>query len=159
MNLIVQIIGRLLRFGWSVLSFFVLPIFALQELSVFGSLKESGNTMKKMWGESIGATFSLRLINFLGIMILGIVVWVPSWMFIQIAHPHPVGPISALIWVVTVIVLFMLPFILLFPFTSAASTLFRTAAYLYTLNQPTGPFSTDFIKTSFIPLPEQPEKE
>jgi hypothetical protein len=64
-----RILIALLGFAWSVSTFFVVPIVAYENRSPWDAFKESIQMMKKLWGESLTASFSFGLIQF-GVLVL-----------------------------------------------------------------------------------------
>lgn len=143
-NLIAQLVAGFLQFAWNVLTFFVYPIFALKDLDAIASIEESGNTMKKMWGQSIGATFNISLISFLGFTVIVAPICLVS--FLVLSKPLFVGVCVVTILIAAIIVNLWI---------ATATTLFQTAAYLHTQGKQVGPFNTDFIQASFATTPSK----
>ena len=76
-------IGKLIAgaFGlvWGITTFFVVPIIAYENLGPINAFKRSASLMKQKWGESIGSTFSLGLIQFVGtLVIVGVAVLIAT---------------------------------------------------------------------------------
>ena len=67
-----KIITGLIGVVWSIATFFVVPVIAYENAGPLEAVKRSSQLMKQKWGESLGATFSFGLIQFLGILIAGI---------------------------------------------------------------------------------------
>ncbi len=65
-----KIISGVLGIVWGVTTFFVVPIIAYENLGPVAAFKRSGQMMKEKWGESLGATFSLGLIQFLAVLLV-----------------------------------------------------------------------------------------
>jgi len=61
-----QIVISLLGAGWSIASFFVIPILAHEDIGPIDSLKKSVLIMKDKWGEAFGANFSFGAFYILG---------------------------------------------------------------------------------------------
>lgn len=68
-----KILVALLGWAWGVSTFFVVPIVAYENRSPWDALKESIQMMKKLWGESLTASFSFGLIQFGAIIILFVI--------------------------------------------------------------------------------------
>ena len=68
-----KVITGIIGIVWSVATFFVVPILAYENLGPIDAVKRSTQMMKEKWGESIGANFSIGIIAFLGIAIVGVV--------------------------------------------------------------------------------------
>ncbi len=62
----------LLGFMWSVATFFVVPVIAYEDLGPINAFKRSSSLMKEKWGESLGGTFSFGLIQFVGMILVGL---------------------------------------------------------------------------------------
>jgi uncharacterized protein YneF (UPF0154 family) len=146
-NLIVSFIAGSLRFAWKVLTFFVIPIFALKDLGMIATIEESGNTMKKMWGESIGANFNIGLIAFASFFILVLAGCLPIYLFSGTVFHADLVTFYTLALIVIGIFLSLL--------FSTATTLFQTAAYLHSQGKSSGPFQAEFIQTSFETKPSK----
>ena len=67
-----KIITGIIGIVWSVATFFVVPIIAYENAGPLEAFKKSSAMMKQKWGESLGANFSFGLIQFLGIIIVGL---------------------------------------------------------------------------------------
>lgn len=157
-NIILSVVGSVLSFAWGVLTFFVIPIIALDNIGTIASIEKSGQTMKKMWGESAGAIFSIGIIGFLLLVVCGGIIWGGAYLLRDLWIPQPISHTQghivyaaseAFYFTIKIIVIAFLPFIIITPITSVARTLFKTAAYRFTQGKSTGPFAQDFIKTSF----------
>ena len=108
-----KIITGLIGIVWSVTTFFVVPVIAYENLGPLAAYKRSALMMKEKWGESLGATFSLGLVQFLAFLIAAI----------------PVLLIAVYISLFAGILLGVLTTILIFAIFSAAQTLFISAVY------------------------------
>jgi hypothetical protein len=65
-----KIITGLIGIVWSVATFFTVPILAYENGTPWQALKKSSQMMKEKWGESLGATFSFGLIQFVAFILL-----------------------------------------------------------------------------------------
>ncbi|MFT6765702.1 MAG: hypothetical protein ACJAZS_000587 [Alteromonas naphthalenivorans] len=147
-NLIASFVGGILNFAWNILTFFVIPIFALKDLSAIASIEESGNTVKKMWGEQLGGTASIGLVTLAALLSLGALAFLPIKLLKGTAflHHNPTM-LFAYFFALSIAGIFV---ILL---STTATTLFQTTAYLYSQDKTTGPFDAAFIETSFVQKP------
>src|SRR4051812_7907873 len=68
-RIIIGIIGIV----WNVATFFVVLIIAYEKGNAIHAFKRSAQLMNEKWGEKIGASFSFRLIQFLGILVTSVV--------------------------------------------------------------------------------------
>lgn len=59
-----KIIAGLIGIVWSIATFFTVPVLAYENVSPAQALKRSAKMMQEKWGESIGASFSFGLIQF-----------------------------------------------------------------------------------------------
>lgn len=78
-NIIAGIIGAV----WSIVTFFVVPVLAYEEVGPFEALKRSGKIIKEKWGESIGASFSFGILSLVAILIIA----VPLGFIFGMIHP------------------------------------------------------------------------
>lgn len=67
-----KIITGLIGVVWSIATFFVVPIIAYENAGPLEAFKRSSQLMRQKWGESLGANFSFGLIQFIGIIIVGL---------------------------------------------------------------------------------------
>lgn len=70
-NPIASVLVSLFSIGWSVMTFFVVPVLVFEDVSVASMFKRSGETFKDTWGETLGAGFGITLI--VGVIGLGLV--------------------------------------------------------------------------------------
>ncbi|MDZ7731232.1 MAG: DUF6159 family protein [Natrialbaceae archaeon] len=63
------ILGVLFAIGWSIMTFFIVPVIVFEDVSVGSMFSRSGSVFKDTWGETLGAGFGISLI----IMLIGIV--------------------------------------------------------------------------------------
>ena len=78
-----EAIGRfvvgLLGVAWSVTTYLVVPILAVEGLGPMAALKRSGSLLRRCWGEGLAGNFTMGLINFLlclpgiGLLVFGFV--------------------------------------------------------------------------------------
>src|SRR5205814_5907114 len=69
-GIIGKIITGLIGIVWSITTFFVVPVIAYENLGPIKAFKRSAALMKQKWGESLAATFSLGLIQFIALLIV-----------------------------------------------------------------------------------------
>lgn len=108
-----KIITGLIGVVWSIATFFVVPVIAYEKLGPLEAVKRSTQLMKQKWGESLGATFSFGLIQFVGILVAGLGLYLIGSIFDPIAG----------------IALAVLGVFLVFSIISAAETIFVSAIY------------------------------
>jgi hypothetical protein len=145
-----SLISELLHLAWAMLTFFVIPLIALEDKGILETIKLSGQTMQKTFGQNIGATFALQTANFLLLSIVSTVAWIIAGLLMLLISPAtPYNDTTIVLLIIILAIPLIIPFFLVTPFTSAASTIFKTACYHFTQGKPTGPFSKEMIKESF----------
>jgi hypothetical protein len=97
-----KLVVRLLGYAWAVVTYFVVPVVALEKLGPIDAVKRSTEVIKRTWGESLTGAVGLGLIGFLltlpGFVILGIGFWrvvqsrpEPDWTPMVLAGVFAVG--------------------------------------------------------------------
>ena len=132
-GLIGRIITGLLGIVWSIATFFVVPIIAYENLGPIAAFKRSVQLMKQKWGESLGATFSFGLIQFLAMIILAI----PCFFIGSMIHPFA----GIAIWLMGAFILSAI--------FSAAQTIFVSAVYHNITDEPVKHFNQQMIDGLF----------
>lgn len=61
-NPIAGLLGVLFAVGWSVTTFFVVPVLVFEEVSVTSMFSRSAATFRDTWGETLGAGFGVTLV-------------------------------------------------------------------------------------------------
>lgn len=61
-NPIARLLGALFAVGWSVTTFFVVPVIVFEEVSVTAMFSRSAATFRDTWGETLGAGFGVTLV-------------------------------------------------------------------------------------------------
>lgn len=112
----------LFSLGWSVLTFFIVPVLVLEEdTSPRLMFRRSRTIFTETWGESMTADFGISLIGFLvfvPILVVG------GWFILSTGHVWPLGLLIA-------------AFIALSVVTSTLGSVVRTHLYLYARDGPT----------------------
>jgi len=67
-----KIIAGVIGVVWSVMTFFVVPVLAYENVGPIEAVKRSSSIMKDKWGESIGASFSFGIIGFIATLIIAL---------------------------------------------------------------------------------------
>ncbi|MGB8468061.1 MAG: hypothetical protein WCE21_03575 [Candidatus Babeliales bacterium] len=131
--------------GWHYLSFFIYPVFAFEQKSMFESLKESVRLMKNYFGSISGAIFSFTALAKLApFILLGYVTLLGG--VIKLVERSSMKPTLELLDFKQFFLFFLLPtcaFILWFclEMITIAQTIAGTILYRYVHNQSTGIFS------------------
>ena len=58
-NPIASILRSLFALGWSIMTFFIVPVLVFEDVSTTEMFKQSGATFKDTWGETLGAGFGI----------------------------------------------------------------------------------------------------
>jgi hypothetical protein len=107
-----KILVGLLGMAWSILTFFVVPVIAYENVGPFKAIARSKDLIKQKWGEGLGAGFSFFLVNLAGFACVVLI----------FALGFLINPIVGFI-------LALLAFLLLSAIVSAARTIFVAAIY------------------------------
>ena len=132
-GLIGKIITGIIGIVWNIATFFVVPVIAYEGLGPIAAFKRSSQLMKQKWGESLGATFSFGLIQFLTMIVLIIPLFFIGNMI------HPIGGIALAIMGVFIIATIF----------SAAQTIFVSAVYHNINDEPVKHFNQQMIDGLF----------
>ena len=132
-GLIGKIITGIIGIVWNIATFFVVPVIAYEGLGPIAAFKRSSQLMKQKWGESLGATFSFGLIQFLAMIVLIIPLFFIGNMI------HPIGGIALAIMGVFIIATIF----------SAAQTIFVSAVYHNINDEPVKHFNQQMIDGLF----------
>ena len=129
-----KIITGLIGVVWSIATFFVVPVIAYENLGPIAAFKRSAQMMKQKWGESLGATFSFGLIQFIALLLAGIVFIILNALM---------GPIASL-------AIAMLLIFIIWAVMSAAQTIFVSAVYHNVNDEPVKHFTQQMIDDLFV---------
>src|SRR5688572_5566005 len=97
-----KIVVRMLGYGWAIVTYFVVPIVALEKLGPIDAVKRSTEIIKRTWGESLTGAIGLGALSFLlmlpGFFIIGFGFWrvvesrpTPDWTPMILAGIFAVG--------------------------------------------------------------------
>ncbi|NGM69506.1 hypothetical protein G6M89_10900 [Natronolimnobius sp. AArcel1] len=62
-NPVASLLGALFAVGWSIMTFFIVPVIVFEDVAVTSMFTRSGSTFKETWGETLGAGFGITLIT------------------------------------------------------------------------------------------------
>ncbi len=85
-NPVAAVLSSLFAFGWTILTFFIVPVIVFEDVSARSMFTRSGQTFRDTWGESIGAGFGVTIIQLL-MAIVGVVVAVVLALLIATVFP------------------------------------------------------------------------
>jgi hypothetical protein len=126
-------ISSLLGLGWSILTFFVVPVLIFENRGVFDTIQQSGRMMREKWGESITSTVSFGLFYFIGVLV-------------SITVFFLLLPVSAGLGLLLSLTIFLL----VGTISSAAQTVFIAAVYNHLVGAPTGNFDAETLDGVFM---------
>ena len=129
-----KIITGLIGIMWSIATFFVVPVIAYENLGPIGAFKRSAKLMKEKWGESLAATFSFGFIQIVGILIVGLTLFL----------------IGSLIHPVVGIALAILGAFIVVSIISAVQTIFISAVYHNVTDDLVTHFNKQLIDDLFV---------
>ena len=139
-------IGRfivgLLGVGWSIMTFFVIPVLVVEQKGPIAAIQRSIEVMKRTWGESLTARFGIGLITFL-LCLVGVV---PIGLGVMAMASQMVAVGIAL---VVVGILFILAVSLV---TSALNSIILAALYIYAAEgEIPRQFDSSILRSAFGP--------
>lgn len=137
-NIIGQVVISMIGMAWGLLTYFVVPVMILEDLSIVASVKQSTSLFRKTWGESIVGPGSISLI----FIIIGLVALLPLFLLLLFGN---VSLIMAgfTIYIILIVVLAII--------ASALQGVFNTALYIYakTGTVPSA-FRSDLVTNAFV---------
>ena len=128
-----KIITGIIGMVWGVATFFVVPVIAYENLGPVAAVKRSSQIMKEKWGESIGASFGIGIIQLAAMLI----VIVPAVLIGIFIYPLA-GIVLGILGVMSVLAIF-----------SAAQTIFVSAVYHNVTGDPVELFTQNFVDNLF----------
>jgi hypothetical protein len=128
-----KIIIGLVGIAWSIASFFVVPVLAYENMGPIDSFKRSAKMMKEKWGESLGGTFSLGLIQLVALIVVSVSLFL----------------LGAVYHVLAGVLLAILGAMLVFAVMSATQTIFISAVYHNITGDPVKEFNQQMIDNLF----------
>jgi hypothetical protein len=139
-RMILSAIASLIGAAWSIVSLFVVPALVFDNVGPFQAIKNSVDTLKKTWGESLIRHYGLGMAQFVFVFIGALVLLVPGILLIAVYWPVALGLIGFFILYIIIVSLLF----------GTADTIFNTALYMYAKTGKT-PFvySEDTMKGAF----------
>lgn len=128
-----KIITGLIGTVWNIVTFFVVPVIAYEDVNPFTAVKRSAQLMKDKWGESLAASFSFGLVQLVGIILVA----APLFFLGMIINPI-VGVALAIVGGFLVVSII-----------SAAQTIFISAVYHNITGDPVEHFDQQMIDGLF----------
>lgn len=136
-----QIVSALLGAAWSIMTYFVVPILVVERKGPFESLARSLAILKRTWGESLGANFSIN-------SVLGLIALVPIVLLVGLGVVGlQLGSVALAALAFGLLVVLMLGLSLV---STTLHTIILAALYVYA-SEGTVPeaFDGDLLETAF----------
>ncbi|MFC4406058.1 DUF6159 family protein [Haloarchaeobius iranensis] len=121
-NLVAEILASIVSVAWSILTYFVVPVIAFEDVSVVEAIRRSGDTFKQTWGETAGAHFGVGIVTFL--LMLPVVLVAALLVVGGVASGSGVG-VGLTLAVVAGL------FVCMYLFSTTLSSIAKTALYVY----------------------------
>jgi len=124
------VVGRVLELGWSLATFFIIPVIIFEDLDVLGSFKRSADLFRRRWGEEVTSNFSFGVL--FGLLAI------PGVMLLCVSRSSSVvGVVAAGLYLT-----------LLYIVSTALQGIFVVALYRFTTDGSTG-FNPRLIQSAF----------
>ena len=121
-NPVAAIMRSLFAVGWSIMTFFIVPVLVFEDVTATSMFKKSGTTFKETWGETLGAGFGIT-----GIVVgLGIVLVLGA-----IAVSAPVAAVFPGPGILLAVVLVALALVFTYLLSQTIWGIAKTALYVY----------------------------
>ena len=141
-QLVAALVGGLANMAWSVATFFVVPVIALEGLGPGGSLKRSLSVIRERWGEGVAGSFAIGGLIFLLAFLPGAALFA-----LGVAISSSVPPLAAVL-----IVLGIAVFVIGAVVQTALMAIFKVALYRFaTEDRVLADYTRDEMETAFRP--------
>lgn len=138
--IVTKIITSIIGAAWAIVTLFVVPALVYQNLGPFSAIKQSINTVKKTWGESLIRHIGLGFAEMLFIL-GGLLILIPLTILSVFASVY------LMIFMLFITVLYLIGVVLTF---TVANTVFNTALYEYAqYGKVPGNFEKDVLENAF----------
>lgn len=64
-NVVAKILASIISIGWSILTYFIIPVITFEEVGIREAISRSGSVFKNTWGETAGAHFGVGIVTIL----------------------------------------------------------------------------------------------
>jgi len=129
-----KIITGLLGIVWGIATFFVVPVIAYENAGPVTAFKRSSQLMKEKWGESLGATFSLGLIQMIVFLLAAV----------------PIFLIAVYVNIIAGVMIGIMVGFVIFAVFSAAETIFISSVYNNVTGNIDDHFNQKIIDSLFV---------
>ena len=116
-----QIASALLGAGWSIATYFVVPVLVVEKAGPVDAVKRSWSVLKKTWGEAIGANFGIGFMVFIASFLCFVPIFVGGYF---LANDQMALGISSMVFGFVALMIVSLV-------SSALNSIILTALYLY----------------------------
>lgn len=131
-----SVLGFLGGMAWAAVTFLVLPILVIEDVSVTDAVKRSTGLLRSAWGEGVAGHIGMGILTFVAMIPFGLIVIVGA----------ASGSTAVAIPLVAVGILGVIGVAIV---TSALSIVFQTALYRFATNQNTASFQPDLMQDAF----------
>ncbi|MEI2703008.1 MAG: DUF6159 family protein [Baekduia sp.] len=114
------LVSSLLDTAWAIVTFFVVPVLAFEDLPATDTVKRSGSIIREQWGEGLAGTAAISLPIWLIAFVVG------GGAFLLLLEPAPAAAI----------VIALLVLIVASVLSAALNTIFRVALYRFATGAP-----------------------
>jgi hypothetical protein len=140
-----SIVGGLLEFGWSVVTYFVLPVLAAERLGPIAAIRRSSALLREKWGESLAGQARFGLVTLLFILQAALVFAIGLALSLSgktaLAFLGPVLMALGVAYAIAIMVVMQ-----------ALSSIFQAGVYLYaTTGQLPPAFDRELVEGAFQP--------
>jgi hypothetical protein len=127
------LVGALLRAGWMLASFFVVPVILFEDMGAVSAIKRSVHLCKSRWGENIVGNGALGVIGFVAILVDIVVAILVGAVF---------APLGAAVGVIGLVAILLV--------LTVASAAFNAALYWYAVtDQSPGQYSVGDLQAAY----------
>jgi hypothetical protein len=127
------LVGALLRAGWMLASFFVVPVILFEDKGALASIKRSVELCRARWGENIVGNGALGVVGFVAILLDVAVAMVVGMVF---------APLGAVVGAIGLVVILLV--------LTVASAAFNAALYWYAVtDQSPGQYSIGDLQSAY----------
>ncbi len=137
---VAKVVATLFSAAWGILTYFIVPVIVFEEVRVTEMFERSAKTFSDTWGETAGSAFGVGLVS----VVFGIVgVLVAAVVAVLLFQA------GATVGIVGAVVTFIAVALVVYLFSSALTSVARTALYVYatTGERPSDFDNVDFSKT------------
>lgn len=145
-----QFVSAILGTGWSIMTYFVVPVLVVEKVGPFQAISRSLALLRKTWGEALAGNVGLGLFNFL-LVLPGLLLLVGAGLALAGNQPVPLVITLAVLGVVALLIASLV--------SAALGTIYLSAMYQYAAdNQIPAGFDRDTLAGAFTTRGKYPER-